>query len=279
MGADQRDAGYRHLGPTASLVVLASVVVSMLAGSSAPTPLYASYQHEWGFSAITTTTVFGVYALAVLCGLLILGRLSDHVARKPVIFAALVFQVFSMIIFATAGRVDDLIVARVLQGVSIGAAVTAVGAAMLDINRRRGAVANSVAPGVGTATGAMLSALAVRYLPAPTHLIYFALIAVFAVQGVAIVFVPETAEHAPGAFRSLAPEISLPRGLRPLVLAVGPVLFAVWALAGFYGSLGPALIANLANSHSAVYGGLGLFVLAGVAAAAGLLLRNQPPMP
>ena len=52
------------------LALLATIIATFLAGSSAPTPLYATYQHAWGFSLITTTVVFGVYALAVLTGLL-----------------------------------------------------------------------------------------------------------------------------------------------------------------------------------------------------------------
>ena len=63
--------------------LLASVIVSFLAGSSAPTPLYAVYAAKWGFSPITTTVVFGVYALAVLAALLTVGSLSDHVGRRP----------------------------------------------------------------------------------------------------------------------------------------------------------------------------------------------------
>jgi MFS family permease len=39
-----------------------------------------------GFSPITTTIVFGVYALAVLASLLTLGRLSDYAGRRPVLF-------------------------------------------------------------------------------------------------------------------------------------------------------------------------------------------------
>ncbi|MFZ0666501.1 MAG: hypothetical protein WAM97_12170, partial [Acidimicrobiales bacterium] len=40
----------------------------------------------------------------------------------------------------------------------------------------------------------------------------------------------------------------------------------VWALAGFYGSLGPSLIDHLVGSDSVVDAGLGLGILAGVAA-------------
>jgi MFS family permease len=44
------------------------------------------YQAMWGFSAVTTTVVFGIYAVAVLLGLLSLSTLSDYVGRKPVLY-------------------------------------------------------------------------------------------------------------------------------------------------------------------------------------------------
>ena len=69
-----------RLSRPVAFYLLASVIVSFLAGSSAPTPLYAVYPAKWGFSPITTTVVFGVYALAVLAALLTVGSLSDHVA-------------------------------------------------------------------------------------------------------------------------------------------------------------------------------------------------------
>ena len=161
-----------------ALYLLASLVVSFLAASAAPTPLYGTYQTEWGFSAITTTVVFGVYAIAVLTALLTLGRLSDFLGRRPVLLAAIAVQGLSLILFVHAGGVDELLVARIVQGVSAGAGLGAIGAGMLDVSRSRGTLANAVAPGVGTATGALLSAIVVQYLPAPTRLIYLVLLSV-----------------------------------------------------------------------------------------------------
>ena len=86
----------------AAFGLLASLSVSFLAGSSAPTPLYAEYQARWGFSPIMTTVAFGVYALAVLGSLLSFGRLSDHIGRRPVLLVAVLIQLFSMLLFATA---------------------------------------------------------------------------------------------------------------------------------------------------------------------------------
>jgi len=131
-----------------------------------------------------------------------------------------------------------------------------------------------VAPGMGSATGAILSALAVRFLPDPTHLIYLALIGVLAVQAIAITAMRETVSPAPGALASLRPEITLPRALRAPVLTAVPVLFAVWALAGLYGALGPALVHALTGSGNVVLGSLSLFVLAGAAVVAIVALRR-----
>ncbi|MFF1355197.1 MFS transporter [Streptomyces sp. NPDC058297] len=125
---DAVSAQGRRLPPDVALYVLASITISFLAASSAPTPLYAVYQAEWGFDPITTTVVFGVYAVAVLLGLLTMGKLSDHVGRRPVLLAALAAQAVSMIIFATADGVSGLMIARIVQGLSTGAALGAIGA-------------------------------------------------------------------------------------------------------------------------------------------------------
>lgn len=257
-----------------AIVLLASLIVALLAASSAPTPLYAIYQARWGFSPITTTVVFGVYALAVLVALLTLGKLSDHLGRRPVLLAAIAVQVVALLVFTTADGVPALLTARVIQGLSTGAALGAIGAGMLDIDRVRGTFANALSPGMGTATGALISALAVRFLPAPTHLIYFVLLGVFVLQALGVVLMRETVTPKPGALASIAPEIKLPRALRGPILTAVPVLFAVWSLAGLYGALGPALVRALTGSSEVVLGAVSLTVLAGTAVVAVYGLRK-----
>jgi predicted MFS family arabinose efflux permease len=262
--------------PLIRLAGLASITVTFLAASSAPTPLYATYQKAWGFSALTTTVVFGVYALAFLSALLTVGRLSDHIGRRPVLLAGIAGQVLALMVFVDARSVTALLAARIIQGLAAGTAIGAIGAGMLDIDQARGAVANATAPGLGTASGALLSAFAVQWLPSPTRLIYLVLVGALLAQAVVVFLLPETSPRAPGAWHSLVPQIAIPtQTLRPMV-ATAPVLFAIWALAGFYGSLGPSLIDRLAGSTSVVLAGMGLGILAGVAALATYLLRGMP---
>lgn len=254
----------------------ASIVVAFLAASSAPTPLYGVYEAEWGFSSITVTAVFGIYALAVLASLLTFGSLSDHVGRRPILLAGLALQAASMVVFADAHGVGALVAARIVQGLATGGALGALGAGLLDVDRRRGPVANGVAPMLGTGSGALLSGVLVQYLPAPTQLVYLVLLVVFAVQAVGVTLMAETSALRPGAVRSLRPRIGVPPAVRgPLVLAV-PVLVAVWALGGFYASLGPTMVRLVSGSGSFVLGGASLFALAVSGAATVLAVRTRP---
>jgi len=123
-----------------------------------------------GFSPLAVTFVFGIYAAALLAALLITGRLSDYVGRRPVLIAATrdpggddgAFSHF-------ADGLATLIAARVIQGLSTGAAISAVGGGNdgcrqsarrgRQLGRRRRLV---------TALGAVLAGLMVHY-PAGAH--------------------------------------------------------------------------------------------------------------
>jgi predicted MFS family arabinose efflux permease len=257
--------------------LLASILVTLLASSSAPTPLYATYQARWGFSPVTITVIFGVYAVAVLASLLVAGSLSDHVGRRPVLIVALCAQAVVMLLFAFANGVDMLLVARVLQGLATGAAVGAIGAGLVDLHPGRGPLANAAGAMSGTASGALGSALLVQLLPAPTKLVYLVLLALFLLQAAGVRAIAETSSRAPGIRRALRPTIAVPARVREALLVAAPSLIAVWALAGFYGSLGPSLAAQIARSGPTILGGAALFVLAASGALTVLLFHRTEP--
>jgi MFS family permease len=267
-----------RLSTGVSFYLLASIVVTLLVSSSAPTPLYPLYQAEWGFSAITTTVVFGAYAIAVLVALLIVGSLSDHIGRRPVLVTALLAQAATMWIFATATGVPQLLTARIVQGLVTGAAIAAVGAALLDIDRVRGTVANAVAPMFGTGFGGLVGGVFAQFLPAPTRSVFIVLSVVFVVQVVGVLLMPETTPGQPGALASLRPEIGLPRAARAPMLVATPVLFAVWALGGLFLALGPALVRLTIHNGSSLLGGIVVLVMGISAATTVFLARNAAPV-
>lgn len=264
--------------PTAPrLALLASVSISYLAGSSAPTALYPVYQAQWGFSAATVTAVFATYVVVLLAALLVFGRLSDHLGRKPVILATLGLQLAAMAVFALAQDVAALFAARVLQGLGTGAALAAVGAGLLDLDRSRGTLANAVTPALGTALGGFAGGLVVRFLPAPTHLVYALLAAVYVLQALAVARMREPGQPRPGALPSLRPQLAAPRAAWAALRVAAPLMVAGWAVPGFFASLGPGLLHRVFGFDASLAGGLALFVLASSAAGAVLLLRDWQP--
>ncbi|MFI9103300.1 MFS transporter [Streptomyces fildesensis] len=253
-----------------SFVLHASILIALLAASSAPTPLYSRYQAQWQLSALDITVVFSAYALALLIALLTTGTLSDHVGRRPVLMGALAVQIASMALFATAGGLSTLIGARVLQGLATGAATSAAGAALLDLESParpgRSALANSIAPVSGMAVGVMGATVLVHFAPAPTVTVYMVLVALFAAQTAALVWTSETVRPRPGGLRSMRPHLALPPAAAHALLLNGAGVVAIWALGGFYSSLGPAFARLISPEGPESAGGMVFFTLTAVAA-------------
>jgi MFS family permease len=266
-----------RLGAGPSLWLTGLILMSFLAASSVPSPLYALYREMWGFSPVALTIVFASYAVAMLAALLVFGALSDYRGRREVVMASIVLEIASLALFWGADSVNWLVAARVLQGVATGIASSALGAALVDQHRDRGALINSVAPMLGLGAGGLGASLLVQFAPAPTRLVFDILLLVFVLLLVAAAFLPETAARRPGAWRSLRPRVAIPQAARATLLRVLPVNTAQWALGGFYFSLGPTLARTVSGSATPLAGGLMIAALAFSSALAVALVRKTPP--
>lgn len=238
-----------------SLTFLVITVLTFLAASSAPTPLYQVYQDNLHFSAAMLTAIFGVYALSLLAALLTVGSLSDYLGRKPVIFAALLLNIVAMLLFINADSTVYLLAARALQGFATGTATAVLSATLLDTDRVRGPMLNSLAPMLGMASGGLGSGLLVEYAPRPTQLIYFTLLGLMMLQAVYVWRLSETVSRIPGALKSLAPTLHVPSQARRALWLAMPLNVAVWALGGFFSSLAPSLVRVATGSTSHLIGG------------------------
>ncbi len=259
-------------------VTVAMMVLFMYA-TAAPTPLYRVYQEKWGFSAATLTAVFAIYVLFLVVTLLTFGSLSDHIGRRPLLMAGIALDVVASVLFLAANGVGLLFAARALQGIAVGVALNTLGAVLMDLRAKSplAPLLSSVSPNVGLATGALLTAILVQYGPAPTSLVWWLLLGLFAVAFVLVVTMPESGTVRPGALASLRPHVSVPGPARGAFARALPALIAVWALGGFYLSLGPNLAAELTRSHNLLWGGAVAFLLTGVGAATALAVRNVRP--
>lgn len=265
---------------TRTFVAVTAISVLFLAASSAPTPLYVVYQQQWGFTAWVLTVVFAVYVVGLLGSLLVVGGLSDHLGRRPVLAGAIALEAAALVLFLVAGDVVVLSAARFLQGVATGAAVTTLGATLVDLEpahaRGRAGVVNSVAPLVGLALGAVGCGALVEFAPAPTRLVYALLVAGMVAAAVVVAAMPETSTRRPGAVASLRPVVKIPARLRADVVPIVPVMVAGWALSGLYLALGPSVTAGLFGLRSHLVGGVVVTLLCGTGAITAFLLRARP---
>ncbi|WP_076567810.1 MFS transporter [Pseudomonas sp. B10] len=259
-----------------SLWFLAITLLSFLAASTAPTPLYHLYQDQLRFSAAMLTLIFAVYAFSLLAALLTVGSLSDHLGRKPVIFSAVLLNALAMLLFIYADSVSWLISARVLQGFATGMATAVLSATLLDTDRQQGPLINSVAPLLGMALGGLGCGLLAEFAPAPLQLTYWLLLALFVLQGVYVWRLPESVSRQGGALASLRPTLHVPVQARSTLWRVLPLNTATWALGGFYASLAPSLVRTATGSTSNLIGGATVAALTVTGALMIFMMRNRP---
>jgi len=274
-----RSASPRTLSPPFAYALAGAIIGLALFASGTPSPIYGIYRELWGFSPLVLTLVYATYAFGVLTALLLAGRVSDDVGRRPVLLAAIATLMVTTVIFMVADSVAWLFVARGIQGLATGAALGAASAALLDLHPRRDpagvGLTNGVVSAGGMGLGVLVSAAFVEFLPAPRVLPYLALFVLFAIALEGVWRMPE-----PVGERSrlkLTPQWPrVPRDIRrPFFLAALGVMSS-WSIGGLFLSLGPQLSADLFHTTNHLVAGLGVFALAGSAAVAQLALDRTP---
>ena len=188
----------------------AFVLMSFLAASAAPTPLYRVYQQEWGFSATLLTVVFGAYALALLTALLTAGSAVRSHRPASGDRAGACCRAWPCAVScwprAPAGWSAR---ACALQGAATGLRAS-VGAALLDLHRERGALINGISPMIGMAAGALGSTALLVHAPDPLCIPSHALLLALFLLALALLWrVPETATRRDGAWAP-RPRITVP---------------------------------------------------------------------
>ncbi|NUW43776.1 MFS transporter [Nonomuraea rhodomycinica] len=259
--------------PTRWVWLAAWPVTAVFVLSNAATPLYVLWQRDIGFSKGTLTVVFASYIVGLIGSLLVSGVLSDRLGRKPVLLPALGLALAACLVFATAGSVAALIVARLFTGVAVGAVVSGGMAAVSDVagpaRSRLGALLASCAMVFGAGLGPLLSGVLSEALPAPTVTV-FAVEAALLATAVAVVLrmpvrrpaVP--AQGAKGRARAAGSWVrvpAVPRG-NGRHLALGVAVFAPGITAtSFVLSLGPSLLAGLLDGTNRIVPGVMAFAM------------------
>lgn len=254
---------------------------SLYLAAGALTPLLMVYEEQWKFPAALLMLAFAVYAIGFLAALLTLGSLSDHVGRRPVLIGSLVVQLASIVMFLLAPNIGWVIAARIVQGVATGAATSAFTAALVELappNRKRlGTILGSVGMTGGLAVGALLAGLAIQ-ITSTANTIIFSVLTIATVLGIVVVTLsPESATRAPGALRSLIPQVAVPSAARREFAAAAPVNAAIWMLAGLSLGLAPTIVRNVFHLDSGLLNGLCGFIAPATSAVVGVAFARFTP--
>jgi MFS family permease len=270
----------RTLSNAAGYRVAAGVIGLGLFASLTPSPLYRTYSVLWHFSPLTLTLIYATYAFGVLATLLLAGGVSDEVGRRPVLLGALGGLLGSTVLFAFADSAAWLFVARGLQGLATGAALSAASAALLDLHPRRDprsvALTNGIVAGGGMGLGMLTSSLLVQLGWEPRVLPYAVLLVLIAFAFAGAYLMPEPV-HERSRLRLTVERPRIPAVVRrPFVLAALAVLSS-WSIGALFFSLGPQLAGELFHTTNAIVAGSGVVLLAAAALASQVLTGRSAP--
>ncbi|OZC50190.1 MFS transporter [Rhodococcus sp. WWJCD1] len=264
----------------ASFVGVAFAFVVAMMGTTMPTPLYALYEVEFGFSVFVVTLVFAAYAVGVLGALLAFGRWSDSLGRRPMLLAAIAFGLVSAVVFVTADSLTALVIGRVLSGVSAGIFVGTATVTLLELvpdawRDRAPAIATAANIG-GLGLGPLVAGLLVEYLPQPLRLTFFVDIALLLVAAAAVYFAPETVRVVAGA-RPHVQRLSVPVEVRGTFLRAAVGGFAGFAVLGLFTAVSPGFIAGVLGIDNHAITGVVVFAVFAASATAQITLRAADP--
>ncbi|MEU9209777.1 MFS transporter [Streptomyces sp. NPDC048415] len=251
-----------------------AVFAVCMAGTTLPTPLYGLYQEKFGFSELTVTVVYAVYAFGVIGALLLAGNASDAVGRRPVLLWGLGFAAASAVCFLCATGLGWLYAGRLLSGLSAGLFTGAATAYVMDLAPYGGAsratfVATAANMG-GLGCGPLLAGVLAQYAPWPLYLPFAVHLTLVACSAAVLLWLPETVRER-GSLRTVRPQRpSLPTQVRAVFGPAAIASFVGFALFGVFTSVSPSFLAQSLNVHNHAVSGL-VVALAFFASTAGQL--------
>jgi len=259
--------------------LVAGLLAITLLGTTLPTPLYVIYQARWHFSSGIITLIFASYAGGVLAALLLAGRASDQVGRRPMLAAALGLSALSTVTFIFAPDLGWLVVGRILSGLSAGL-MTGTGTAtltdMVDASSsRRASLVATAASTAGLGLGPLIAGLLATFAPDPTAVVFavYAIALVFAALGLAVV--PETVSPRQKLTLRLS-GLTIPSIGRGEFIAAGVAGFAAYSLIGLFTSLVPTFLGGELHQHNYAITGATVSLIFGASTMTQLTLARFP---
>ncbi|MFD1120671.1 MFS transporter [Sphaerisporangium aureirubrum] len=273
---------YGAAGHRAGFWITAFTFLISMAFTTVPTPLWAIYQREDGFSTAMVTVAFAAYAVGVVVSLFLAGHLSDRFGRRRVLLPAVVIEVAAAVMFLTSTSLGVLIVARAVTGLGIGMVTATATAYLTDLHtaarpragRGRADLVATAANMGGFAVGSLASGVLAQYVDGPLRTPYLVFLGLLVVAAAGVVLVPETVSPVAPRPPYRPQRVSVPAEHRPAYFAAASAAFTTFAVLGLFTSLAPGFVANTLHHPSRALAGLVTFLVFAAAAATQIVLRR-----
>lgn len=250
-----------------------------------PTPLYGLYEQRNKFGDFTVTLVFAAYGIGVILGLILMGHVSDHIGRRPVLIGAASLVLVTAVGFAVFADTGTLLALRFISGFAVGALSSAATAYLVELHSRSprttdpklGRLIGSAANLGGLAFGPFAAGLLTEFsYPLTTPYAVYAVI--IAIATLALFRVPETVPQSirttPWSYRPQRTIID--RTVRAAFAGAATAAFAGFAVLGFVTALTSRFVREIADISTPTTIGLVAAVVLSGGMASQILCFRQP---
>jgi MFS family permease len=274
-------SGRRH---AVAFWAIAFALLSILAYSAVPTPLYPLYQARDGFSSLTVTVVFAVYAVGVVISLFTVGHLSDWHGRRRLVVPALGLALLSAVVFLLWRDLPGLLLGRFLSGLGVGAVTATATAWIAELHAvsrpgeppRRAEVVATAANLGGIGVGPLVAGALAQWVADPLTIPFLVFIAVLLVALAGARWSPETRRPAHPLPPYRPQRISVPSDARSAYLAAAVTAAISFASFGLFTSLAPSFLAGTLHHGSPLLAGVTAFTVFAAGAAGQMLVARRP---
>ncbi|MFB7891583.1 MFS transporter [Microbacterium sp. NPDC056044] len=264
--------------------VVAAAFTTVTAYATVPTPLYPLYQAADDFPVPVVTFIFTAFAVGVVFSLFLIGHISDWAGRRRMAVIAILVSALAAVIFIFWNAVPGLIVARFVDGVSVGILSAAATAHLAELRAKArpaetAVVAASVAGAAnlgGLALGPLVGGLFAEFAPDPLELPHIVFLVLFVAAGLALRHVPETVDTAAPHPAYRPQRLAFPVGSGAAFAAAGTGAAASFALFALFTSLAPTFLHDTFHVSDHLVDGATVFAVFGAAALAQVLLVHVP---
>jgi MFS family permease len=262
--------------------VVALALLTNMAFSAVPTPLYVIYQQRDHFSAIGGTIVYAVYAVGVIASLFLAGHVSDWMGRRRILVAGLLVNVLSAFVFIAAPSFTGLIIARIISGFAVGVTTATATAWMAELhaaahpgaNSRRAQMVAIASNLGGIGVGPLVAGILAAFVPAPLVVPYVVVGGVLVILTMLVSIAPETATGVNKGTKWRPQHIAVPAHARGQFFAATGAGFTSFAVYGVFNSLVPNFLVGTLHQSSHFLAGAVAFAAFAAGALAQIVLSR-----